>query len=553
MRCEWARPSARVRGCGARSPSRPTHTLQPELERRLGSALLDAGDPAGEAILVRGLGADTDAADGLRRLVAHYAFGQRFGEAVALVAEHPAADAETRLELLSEALYAGQADLEVRDRVPALLADARAAVGETPAARLAAGVVAASDRTDAFDTAERSAAKAEGLLALGLHRDFPRSFAAGGIAIQAVSDLINADHLDSAQRAMEGLRGDARALSATILEAGAVWSLAQIAFQRGDLVRAEAEARACLAMPAGPVRRVVLPVLAMTLTAAGGTDEAERLLADGGLLGSLGANPQATTVHGVRGYLRLAQGRFADAADDLRIAHARNVAFWGRARVEPPWRALLVEALIGVGDDRAAVVEADALDARAREWGSPRAIGVALRAHALTSAPAAAVPEFAEACAFLRRSHGRLELARALAELGAARRRAGERTAARADLREAHDLAVRCGARRLCDTIRAELLVAGGRPRPPSESGAAVADGQRAADRRARRRGRVEPRHRPAAVPVAEDDRDAPVARLSQARRRWAPRARGRDRRVTRSGVRYRVGPRRDMGGLSGS
>ena len=452
----------------------PDAALRPEFERRLGSALLDAGDPAGEAILIGGLGSHADATEGLRRLVAHYGFAQRFGEAVRLVAEHPAADAETRLELLSEALYAGQADLEVRDRVPALLADARAAAGDTPAARLATAIVTATESTGASDTAERSARAAERLLAFGVHRDFPRSFAAGGIVIQAVAALINADHLDSAERATEALRTDARELSAMNLESGAVWTLAQIAFQRGDLVRAEAEARSCMAMPAGPAaRRVVLPVLALTLTAAGGTDEAERLLADAGLLGQLAdTTTLTTTVYGVRGSLRLAQGRFDDAAEDLRTAHERNIAFWGRARLEPPWRALLVEALVGAGDRDAAATEAKALQARAREWNSPRAIGVALRVRALTVPPADAVPAFAEACALLRRSHARLELARALAALGAARRRAGERAAARADLREAHDLAVRCGARPLCDAIRAELLVAGGRPRPASESGA---------------------------------------------------------------------------------
>jgi DNA-binding CsgD family transcriptional regulator len=64
------------------------------------------------------------------------------------------------------------------------------------------------------------------------------------------------------------------------------------------------------------------------------------------------------------------------------------------------------------------------------------------------------------------------ELARTLTELGAHRRCAGERRAARAVLRDAHDTAHACGATALCDRAQAELLLAGGRPRPPAGAGA---------------------------------------------------------------------------------
>jgi DNA-binding NarL/FixJ family response regulator len=67
--------------------------------------------------------------------------------------------------------------------------------------------------------------------------------------------------------------------------------------------------------------------------------------------------------------------------------------------------------------------------------------------------------------ATLRDSPALLELAHSLAELGAARRRAGERAAAREPLAEALDIAVRCGARRLAGRAREELKAAGARPR----------------------------------------------------------------------------------------
>jgi DNA-binding CsgD family transcriptional regulator len=59
----------------------------------------------------------------------------------------------------------------------------------------------------------------------------------------------------------------------------------------------------------------------------------------------------------------------------------------------------------------------------------------------------------------------RVEHARALCELGAALRRANRRADARAPLREALDVAHRCGAAALVERAHTELLAAGARPR----------------------------------------------------------------------------------------
>jgi DNA-binding NarL/FixJ family response regulator len=61
----------------------------------------------------------------------------------------------------------------------------------------------------------------------------------------------------------------------------------------------------------------------------------------------------------------------------------------------------------------------------------------------------------------LRRSAADLELAHSLAALGGAVRRRGHRSAARAPLREALDLARRCGAQRLVHQVDEELAAAG--------------------------------------------------------------------------------------------
>jgi DNA-binding CsgD family transcriptional regulator len=68
-------------------------------------------------------------------------------------------------------------------------------------------------------------------------------------------------------------------------------------------------------------------------------------------------------------------------------------------------------------------------------------------------------------------SEDRLEHARALHALGSAHRRAGRRADARDTLREALDLADRCGAAVLAAHVREELVAAGARPRRARLSG----------------------------------------------------------------------------------
>jgi DNA-binding CsgD family transcriptional regulator len=71
----------------------------------------------------------------------------------------------------------------------------------------------------------------------------------------------------------------------------------------------------------------------------------------------------------------------------------------------------------------------------------------------------------------LRDSVFELELAKSLYEHGAATRRAGRRTEARALLAEALDVADRCGAVTLAERARTELRAAGARPRHARASG----------------------------------------------------------------------------------
>ncbi len=65
----------------------------------------------------------------------------------------------------------------------------------------------------------------------------------------------------------------------------------------------------------------------------------------------------------------------------------------------------------------------------------------------------------------LAASPARLEHARALADLGAAQRRANRPAEARETLRSALDMARRCGATALAERAHGELLATGARPR----------------------------------------------------------------------------------------
>jgi DNA-binding NarL/FixJ family response regulator len=107
----------------------------------------------------------------------------------------------------------------------------------------------------------------------------------------------------------------------------------------------------------------------------------------------------------------------------------------------------------------------------ARRAGTPRAIGIALRVCGLLTDSKDGIELLEQSVAVLELTPMRLELAYSLTELGAALRRAGARIAAREPLRQALDLASRCGATPLAARARDEALAAGARPRRPWTTG----------------------------------------------------------------------------------
>jgi hypothetical protein len=164
---------------------------------------------------------------------------------------------------------------------------------------------------------------------------------------------------------------------------------------------------------------------------------------------------------GARARPRLAQGRLTEALSDFEACAAMfSPEVWGTDIRDVGYlhaRAGAALTLLRLGERERAREMAEAELADVRVFGAPRALGVALRVAGLAHGGSRGIELFAESVASLRKSPAVLERAHSLAELGAALRRHGCRSAAREPLAEALDLATRCGARPLAAHAREEL------------------------------------------------------------------------------------------------
>ena len=172
-----------------------------------------------------------------------------------------------------------------------------------------------------------------------------------------------------------------------------------------------------------------------------------------------------------RGRARAAAGDVPGAADDFETC-GRRQTHWGVLNPgDIAWRSSLALALHSLGDTaRAGLLVHEELEI-ARDYGAARAVGIALHANALLARGEALIVGLEEAERTLADSPARLEHARTLVELGAARRRAGRRNEARDTLRAGLDAAHRCGAHQLSARAHSELRAAGARPRRERLSG----------------------------------------------------------------------------------
>jgi DNA-binding CsgD family transcriptional regulator len=173
-----------------------------------------------------------------------------------------------------------------------------------------------------------------------------------------------------------------------------------------------------------------------------------------------------------RARLALAEGRPDAALADAKAAgHILATGFDIDHPGFVPWQRTAVLAALALGQAGQAQALAAELIERARWSGIPRALGLALRTQAATVTPERRLPLLAEAVEVLEPSPSALERTHALVELGAARRRAGQRSAAESPLRRGLQLADRIGATPLIQAARRELHALGLRPRRPAVTG----------------------------------------------------------------------------------
>jgi DNA-binding CsgD family transcriptional regulator len=180
---------------------------------------------------------------------------------------------------------------------------------------------------------------------------------------------------------------------------------------------------------------------------------------------------QAVGLLETRGRVRLELGQTEAGVADL-LESGRRFEHWGLRNPSVfPWRSSAALGLMSLGDSARAAALATEEVALARRWGSPRALGVALRTQGLIGGRQHEIALLTEAAAVLEPSDAPVEHARALIDLGAALRRAKQRTAAREPLRMGLEMAHSYGAHSLAKRAHTELSAAGARPRTPLRTG----------------------------------------------------------------------------------
>ena len=282
------------------------------------------------------------------------------------------------------------------------------------------------------------------------------------------------DRLDEAERILQRAIAVAQRRGSTTDFANAVGLRGEVYVRRGMLGEAEADARTAQATELEQGWRSPWRVTALlqSLVAQGRTGEAaEALDAELGNE-SLPNVPPMLALILTRAQVRAAVGDHAGAVAEFEEAVRRRQKWGGTA---PSWigdMLLAAESHESLGSREAA----EALRAEARvlaaQWGTPGALGQVTRAEALFGGGGDRIDQLREAVALLERSPARLELARALVDLGAALRRDGHRRDARAPLRAGYELARECGAQALAEDARHQLAASGVRIRRASLTGA---------------------------------------------------------------------------------
>ena len=264
--------------------------------------------------------------------------------------------------------------------------------------------------------------------------------------------------------ALEGARREGHATRQGLIHG----RRAAIALAQGSLPDAQVEAETGLLLVEEP-HFALLQLLAVAIVVhieRGALAAAAELAQTGEALGIAEDRLYVDQYLIARGRLRIAQGDVREGVADLMWCGERLEAY------EQPWsshwKAFAAPALASLGDSQTAARLAREQLAVARRVGAPGALGRSLRSAGLAIGGDEGLALLEEAVSVLERSSARLELAHALANLGAELGRAGRRREGRDAQRRAIQLAGECGAIALAESARAELHAGPGR-RPRAE------------------------------------------------------------------------------------
>ena len=239
-----------------------------------------------------------------------------------------------------------------------------------------------------------------------------------------------------------------------------------VAWGEGDLIKAEADMRQAvdLARLAGllPLAVVYTGPLVEVLIERDELDEAEAQLRTVGMVeGEVPALSPAGMILLMRAHLSFEKGEFERALEDVSAISSEPVKSkmgLGPTASACPWT---VRGLLALGRDEEARALVDEMIPWARHFGTSSGVLHVARAAAVSRGGKEGIRLLEGALAGAANSPRRLEVAHALADLGELLRREGRRAEARAPLREAFDLARRCGAARIARRANAELEATG--------------------------------------------------------------------------------------------
>jgi DNA-binding CsgD family transcriptional regulator len=286
----------------------------------------------------------------------------------------------------------------------------------------------------------------------------------------AMSGLVLAGAWTTAAHVIEQevARARAKGRSRALAQAAAINS--RLARLRGDLDRAETDARLAVGLSTDAYPTLLpysLAVLVMSLTARGDLAAACQALTDHSAWGDVPPTTPAATLLLARASLHCALRDPQSAVADLdRLGGFVDA----RGDWPPAWIPDLVDVLRAAGrlDDAAKLAERHVADAE--RWAQPTDYAEALRSLA-QARDGNDVELLEQALGCLEDGTSPLVRTKVLRDLGSALRRTNRRAEARPALLEALDLANSMRSAALVDQIRVELAACGVRPRRSAQTG----------------------------------------------------------------------------------